>query len=265
MDKSTPLDVRVKYKKFTTLLRLAQSYTLTLAILGSVLLVLGYTHTISEQLFYNIGYAFIALLLPLVYIAIRVFSSTSILKAGLFCITCGKYNPVRTDWQCGYCDYKNTNQLRFSFLHQCENCGKEPESHICEHCDKPIPLGLDEAINANHSSRSLPLKETVVPATDDGGKKAKEYSARKEELRHQIEIAELDKQLARLRATIEFKRDLSAREKLERSFSEHDAHAMGAMIIAKEQRDKYTSLYKDDPEFLSMSLESIQSWLDRQV
>jgi hypothetical protein len=51
---------------------------------------------------------------------------------------------------------------------------------------------------------------------------------------------------------------------MQKSFSEHDAHVMGARIIAKERREEYAKKYKDDPDLLSQANESVDSWLEQQ-
>ena len=95
--------------------------------------------------------------------------------------------------------------------------------------------------------------------------KKNEHNDRKEEIEREIEITRLNASLVELKASTQFQKAKSTREKLEESFSEHDAHVMGAQMIADEQRVKNAEKYKDDSNGLGMANESIAMWLEKQL
>jgi hypothetical protein len=143
-----------------------------------------------------------------------------------------------------------------------------PKSYVCPHCDRVNFLDSDQS--TSHPARAIgrvpdSFDENAQQPEDPHVLKRSEHEKRKEALQWKIEIAALNAQLGKVKASSEFKKEKSAREKLEASFSEHDAHVMGAHIVAKEQRAKNAEQYKDDPGLLGMANESIARWLEDQL
>jgi hypothetical protein len=136
---------------------------------------------------------------------------------------------------------------------------------------------LDEDNDGAHSARApakdiTPLDPALSPnqikaASEKASADAqsKERAAQKAQLRHEIEVAQLNAQLAELKASADLGKEKPIREKLEESFSTHDAQAMGALTIAREQKMKNAERFKDDPDLQAMADESVDSWLESQM
>jgi len=95
-------------------------------------------------------------------------------------------------------------------------------------------------------------------------KRRKHTFSEKTELEQEIEITALTAKLARLKTSSEFKIEKSKQEALRESFTEHDAHMMGALMLADEERAKNIEQYKDDPEMLEKKELSLKAWLETQ-
>jgi hypothetical protein len=96
-------------------------------------------------------------------------------------------------------------------------------------------------------------------------KKRREQLEEREDLQHQIEVARLNERLQELKSSTAFKQEVSAMERLEKSFSEHDAHTMGVHIIAKRERALITEQFKDDPEMRERAEASLTNWLEKLI
>lgn len=187
----------------------------------------------------------------------------------LFCDHCDRYVPSDLVWQCGHCDHTNTWSQFYSFLHKCQKCKRAPRSYGCPHCEK-INF-LDSTRSGSHPARKPPTVHTEVPLPSEAAKdsvserRKREYEERKEEIERAIVLEALNAKLTQLKASSEFRKQKTAREKLEESFNEHSAHVMGARIIAREQRVKNAETYKADPDLLSMANEAVDHWEEGQL
>lgn len=127
-------------------------------------------------------------------------------------------------------------------------------------------MDIDEI--SEHPARIVAVAGVATNSTSKetaAADKLKEHLDKKTEIERAIEITALSAKLEKLKASAGFKEETSAREKLEKSFTEHDAHAMGARTIAKEKRTENAIRFKNDPEGLEEANESVQDWLDRQL
>lgn len=218
----------------------------------------AYSHYIADRFLNTINRSVWGVIKPL-----RPFLKNIDVMIDLFCDDCGKHIPSETEWKCAHCDKKNDKTLRYSFLVECEKCTKAPQSYSCPHCDS-INF-LEQKKDKRHPARILLAPEGAASKTDTTKDKASAHLERKVELEREIEITQLSSRLERLKESAGFKEAKSTREKLEKSFSEHDAHAMGAQMIAREKRTENAKKFQDDPELLEKANESVQAWLDSQL
>ena len=182
----------------------------------------------------------------------------------LFCEYCDKYIPSDMPWRCSHCDHANDRTKIYSFLNKCRECKRVPKSYACPHCSNVNFLDKDS--NPSHPARSTMERPPVETSAEEVRlQKKNEHNDRKEEIEREIEITRLNASLVELKASTQFQKAKSTREKLEESFSEHDAHVMGAQMIADEQRVKNAEKYKDDSNGLGMANESIAMWLEKQL
>jgi hypothetical protein len=179
----------------------------------------------------------------------------------LFCTHCGKYVPSDMEWVCGYCDHGNTKTNRFSFLSRCEECRRGPKSFVCPHCG--TVHCLDKDADTQHPARKP--GPAPVPPLDPREGKRQAHEERKEDLEHKIAIARLNAELAKVKAEVKPSKTMSAREKLEKSFTEHDTHTMAVHEIAKRERQQNAEKYKDAPDLLRMANDSLQGWTESQL
>jgi len=180
----------------------------------------------------------------------------------LFCDHCDKYVPSDMPWRCPHCNEANTKTRLYSFLNKCRTCKRSPFSYVCPHCEKVNLLDVD---GAGYSA--VALREATVGETHEEqlNRKRVERQIAKEEIESEIEMTALSAKLTRLKASAEFKKARSKQEELEESFSEHDAHVMGAYMLVKEQRRKNEERFKDDAELLEMANMSLEKWLESQM
>ncbi len=180
----------------------------------------------------------------------------------LFCDECGKHISSFDKWICSYCDKENERTIIHSFLAACEKCHREPMSYSCPHC-KAVNL-LNASDDKKHPAVILHPDKPIVEISDDV-KNERAHLEKKIALEREIEITKLNAMLEQLKASAGFKAEVSAQEQLEKDFSDHDAHIMGARMIAKARKTENARLYKDDPEFLKMKDESVDSWLRTKI
>ena len=101
------------------------------------------------------------------------------------CPHCFGHIATNTPWVCPSCEKKNQNTDEYPFIHRCEHCKTEPKAYICHHksCGKPIFFSLDTDERLAAVSYSKPAPPPPSPAA--------ERRAEKEDLLHEIEMAEL--------------------------------------------------------------------------
>lgn len=185
----------------------------------------------------------------------------------LFCDHCDKYISSRTHWTCGHCDFENILTWKFSFLYKCARCKRPPASYSCPHCGKTNLLGQEgtESNQARLVCAKVPVEKTPVPAESDGETKERLHQQRKTDIEREIEIAHLTAKLDQLRASSEFKKEVTLEERLRKDFSEHDANVMGIHRIAREQIKLNAERYADDPEERERADESVRAWVEGKL
>jgi hypothetical protein len=181
----------------------------------------------------------------------------------LFCKDCDKYVPSDMAWRCSYCNRENTRTKLYSFLHKCQQCKRSPKSFACPHCESLNFLDKDD--NGSHPARSTAAPCSPTLKVDPRAEKRRAHDEQKEALEQAIVIARLDAELTAVKASTEIGKETSAPERLEKSYSDHDAHVLAAHRIAKRERESNAKKYKDDPEFREMADQSVQCWLEQQL
>lgn len=180
----------------------------------------------------------------------------------LFCEHCDKYVPSDMEWVCGHCNEHNHFTKYYSFLNKCRRCKRPPKSYICPHCGAVNYLDKDE--ESLHPARQI---DNTVPAPplDHRVEKRQAHEERKEDLANEIEIARLNAALARLKESAEFGFETEAMRKLEKSFSEHDAHVMGVHKIEAREEKLIPEKYKDDPVRQDQARDSLKKWVSDNI
>lgn len=181
----------------------------------------------------------------------------------LFCKHCDKYVPSDMVWCCSHCNRENIRTKLYSFLHKCQQCKRAPKSFACPHCENLNFLDKDE--EGSHPARGVGAPPAPLVKVDSRIEKRRAHDEQKEALEQEIVIARLDAELAAVKATADTAKERSAPERLEKSFSDHDAHVLAAHRIAKRERESNATKYKDDPEFREMADQSVQCWLEQQL
>jgi hypothetical protein len=178
----------------------------------------------------------------------------------LFCDHCDKFVPSDLKWRCSHCNGENTRTWRNSFLNKCEHCKRSPKSYECPHCQKINFLDRDS--DAGHPARQSVAPDPSLADFDYRAFKRELHGDKVEDLRHEIDVERLNLELASLKAArTEPLNDPRAR--LEKSFSEHDAHMMAVHEIARRERQRNAEKYRDDPELREMADDSVQMWVER--
>jgi hypothetical protein len=107
-----------------------------------------------------------------------------------------------------------------------------------------------------------------VPPLSEEAIRVRQTRARedeKTERTHEVYMARLDAELARLKAQIKSHEPKSSREKLEQSYSDHDSHFMAVHEIRRRERVANQKKYADDSEMFQRSEESLDHWVNQQT
>lgn len=179
-----------------------------------------------------------------------------------FCTHCAKHIPHNIQWKCSDCDTVNDG-AKFSLLKKCSQCKSTPKSYICHHCDKVVFLDSDrdDSRPATNVSWTGTRKPTEDAKPDSDVEEAKEFTRSKTRFERQIALKELARQLAKLEASPEFKKEISDRERIEKDFDVYKAKTLGARTLERTQRLQAAELYKDDPELLEDHEEAIDAFV----
>jgi hypothetical protein len=113
------------------------------------------------------------------------------------CEHCDKIISSRTPWVCGVCGTKNTDTANYPFVSKCknENCGCEPKSYRCHHCNEFIFLTEDEdTLNYAHSVNS----PAEMPEPDKHAEDLKALREKKAEKLEEREIAIVEADIQKL-------------------------------------------------------------------
>jgi hypothetical protein len=174
------------------------------------------------------------------------------------CPHCLGYIATNTPWKCGFCGHENRRVNEFPFVYQCENCHAEPKAYQCHHatCRKLIFLSNDKLAENFASCLNLKPAETLPPVDKSTAQKTA-----KEDLLHEIEMAELAAKLneAKKRSAPEQKKGVA--EEIEDDFTKFYSSRMGAREYARKKKAENAEKFKDDPQALQDSNDTIDAWL----
>lgn len=202
------------------------------------------------------SFAFIAIVAPFTFILLG-----NLPPLRMFCEShrCGKYIPSDAVWICGYCDRTNNKTKLYPFVFCCEECKQAPPAVVCPYCKAAVLLELPERLD-----RVARIARQVVPSIDLESEGEKAHRQEKMKLERDIEIAALNKRLALLKASPEFKQEVSAHEKLEKEFSEFSAATMGVRMLEREQRLKIHEECRDNPDLDHREMRelTVDAWVE---
>ena len=183
------------------------------------------------------------------------------------CNHCGKIILGDMEWVCGYCDAENLSTSLYSFLNKCEVCKQPPKCVECPHCNK-----LNFLINSRdnrHPAKKIRPPQKPETEEDLRVKKIRQRDDAKTEIEHEILMTRLNGEHGKLKRDIQQSLEpvkiKSPLDKLEQSFSEHDARVMAAHRIAKRELDANKVKYADDPDLLEKANDSVNDWLENHL
>jgi hypothetical protein len=197
----------------------------------------------------------------------------------LFCEHCDKYLPSDTEWRCDYCGHHNEATKIYSFLNKCEQCKRAPKAVVCPHSDCRKLNFLDRDRDGSHPAKPiLVLKEEARALLRPAGptqeqidaekrakermRKSEEHADKKTDINREIEIAELDAQLAKWKAAAEANSGNAILSNLRKDGERHVLHNMGVQIVAKELTEKYKQLA---PEMTEQNEATIRNWTENRA
>jgi hypothetical protein len=117
----------------------------------------------------------------------------------LACRKCEGVILSNTPWTCGVCKKSNLNAAEYPFVHKCQYCGAEPKSYKCHHCGALIFFSRDEDSTNYAYALNSPAE---MPKPDERVEKLKKARERKEEKEMQLQMAQLEEHLKRIRERI---------------------------------------------------------------
>lgn len=266
MAQLTPQQARQSFK-----MRRALSYPVPVVVLSSAVFLMGFylistwTDGASDKFIFScLGVLAIVAVYMWQFAGDKEGPSTflSITNIQIFCPHCGKSIPRQQNWICGYCDGENTDQIFHPVIYKCSHCDQEPKSYICSHCEKTVFFDIDN--DARHAARLAVSKKPGISRQDPLEEKKRAHILRKTELEQEIEITALNKRLAQLKLSPEFKEEVSAREKIGKEFSEFQQEVLGFRMLERNERARYAEEFKDDPEGFEDNNLALDDFLERQ-
>jgi hypothetical protein len=171
------------------------------------------------------------------------------------------------EWVCGHCNEHNHFTKYYSFLNKCRRCKRSPKSYVCPHCGAVNYLDKDEESShpARQIDQTVPVPVPVPTRQELRVEKQQAHEERKEDLVNEIEVARLNAELVRLKGSAEFDLETLAMRKLQKSFSEHDAHVMGVHKIEAREEKLIPEKYKDDPLRQDQARDSLKKWVSDNI
>jgi hypothetical protein len=144
------------------------------------------------------------------------------------CPECSKYIRSNTPWVCGVCGVKNLKVDEFPFVNCCGNaeCGAEPKTYQCHHCDALIYLTEDE----DKRNYAVCVNSPLTLKKDD------QRSEQKLDLLHQIEVTQLQGTLKEVKNKLDPPKEKSLREILEDELTRRMDRNMGAYELGERMR-----------------------------
>jgi hypothetical protein len=105
----------------------------------------------------------------------------------LRCENCRKIISSNTPWVCGVCKRPNRDAIEYPFVRHCgyEDCGAEPKTYRCHHCEEFVFLTDDEdKINYAYRLNS----PTEISKAEERAEKLKSKQEEVEDIDHEINM-----------------------------------------------------------------------------
>lgn len=189
--------------------------------------------------------------------AYYLYVAWSIRPIKLKCPNCGKLVLSNTPWVCGDCDYVNAKPTEYPFVYHCGNteCGAEPKSYTCHHCEKPIFLSDDR------DKKGSAIR--FVPEVDDHEHRVKELKQRREIKSEKREIALVDKDLAETRKQVRILKGHAKGKGLKDELKKGVDSQMELEEATVELEATYREKYKDNKPMLKRMLMALKAKADQ--
>jgi len=189
----------------------------------------------------------------------------------LFCEHCDKYLPSDMEWRCAHCGHENLSTRIYSFLNKCQQCKRSPKSVACPQpgCGKLNFLDKDKDGSHPAVKNSAPAIPPLSPEqlqaqerTKHRVKKSEDHTDRREDISREIEIARLDAELSKWKASAESFKKKSPLDQLKSDFEQRKMHAMGVHEIAANEYALNKETFKDDPEKQEQADTVVKNWAE---
>jgi hypothetical protein len=255
MAEMTPKQAREWYDKNNKVFFI----TIILIALG-VCIFLGlelYGNTLSDGA--KAWWMLVCIMLAFPFILTSPYRITGLLRMRVFCPHCDKHIHEDIRWRCGHCDCENGDGLGGAFINRCRKCKRRPSAYVCHHCDTSITFESEGEFR--HAARAI--QKPIVEAKDEREQKHTDHLSKKEELLRKIEITELERRLAAVMESPEFKRAKTSEESLREKFTEYDAHVMGIHMLKYEVQAEIEKI--KDPVLREQKMESLNAFVDQNI
>lgn len=117
----------------------------------------------------------------------------------------------------------------------------------------------------SHPASKRLISTAVLSQQEIRELKRQDQADLKQDLEHHIIVTRLNYQLARLKESTEFDVEKRAMARLEKSWSEHDAHTMGVEKIVARVEAANAIEYSKDPDRLKKRNETLYRWARDQI
>ena len=181
---------------------------------------------------------------------------------GVTCPHCNRYISSKTPWVCGFCKHRVHHVETHPFVHQCNDCSAEPKAYRCHHseCGKLIFL-TEDRLEAGYARCAATPEELPKPPDNEDV----EHTKAKQKIDHEITLTKMTADLNAAKRHLEMTEKKSPVDKLEQSYSEHEANVMAAYRIAKREKALNEQRYAGDPDMLKMANEAVDDWLKQRM
>jgi hypothetical protein len=163
------------------------------------------------------------------------------------CSSCRMTIPTDLQWSCGYCGFSNRRTDVYSFLNECQKCGKEPKSIVCPDCESPN--FLDKDFDSSHAAY-----KTVQPIQNSKAESPqavldREHKERVAQLNREIDIAKKKAELRHAEDTAVRIPEMTEHEKAVEELVARAKKILRFEAAAPDARAKLQEAFKNTPAF----------------
>ena len=180
----------------------------------------------------------------------------------VICSECRQNVPSDMNWQCGFCCHNNYLTETYSFLNRCQKCEKEPRSFLCPHCEMGNFFDSDKDLS--HPAHKIVERVKPVHREDPEVLKHRDHEVQMKELEREIEKQKKLVELAKIKSSLEPKREKTEHDKWVEYLVTEALKTLGLEAASPDARKILMEKFKDQPEVLGKIAETLNDVISHQ-